>query len=314
MELAAILAREVAMMFLFIAVGMVCRYKGLLDDASAKAVSNVVLLIVTPALVLRNQQTELNTALLPGVFLAIAVSALYHFLGAQVANRVVRDPGDGTTAWRVTKLAITFPNAGFMGFPLLAATTGETGLLYGVMFIGIFNVASWMWSVPTLTGKKGLSFLQLVTNPAVAAFIIGFALYLLQIRLPYVLYGVVDNLGQMNTPLSMMVIGAFLAKVKPREALRDPQVYKAVLYRNILLPLALLLLFWAARVTTWLPGGKLFALSILIVAGCPSASVAILMPARYGCDSAHGSKLVAATTALSIITLPLLVMLGDRLL
>lgn len=314
MEMAIILVREVAVMFLYLAVGMLCRAKGFLNDDSARSVSNIVLLVVTPALLIANQQTDFHRTLLPAMGLAILVSAAYHFLGAQVANRVIRDPGDGSTAWRVTKLAITFPNAGFMGFPLLAATVGETGLLYGVLFIGIFNVASWMWSVPTLTGKKGLSPLQLLTNPAVMGFLIGLTLLLLQIRLPYIIGTVVSQLGQMNTPLSMIVIGSFLATVKPRSLVHDPLVYKTVLLRNILLPLLTLLVLWVTKVTVWLPGGKLFALSILIMAGCPSASVAILMPSRYGCDSAHGSKLVAVSTALSIVTLPFLVMLADVLL
>lgn len=314
MEIAAILVREVAVMFLFISVGMLCRVKGILDDNSARALSNVVLMVVTPALMIANQQIDLVYELLPATGLAIAASGLYHFLGAQVANRVVHDPGDGSTAWRVTKLAINFPNAGFMGFPLLAATIGGNGLLYGVMFVSIFNVANWFWSVPTLTGKKGPSLLQLLTTPAVAASLGGLALYLLQIRLPYVLLTVASQLGQLNTPMSMMVIGVFLATVNVREAVRDPWVYRTVLLRNILLPLAMLLLLWATRVSIWLPGGREFALSILIMIGCPSAAVAILMPSCYGCDSAHGSKLVAVSTALSIVTLPLLVMLANHLL
>lgn len=314
MEIAAILARGVGVLFLLIAAGMISRACGIINEENARSVSNLVLLVVIPSVLIHHLQTDLVKELLPSMGVALILSIAYHIASILIANRCFRDTGDGGTAWRVSKLAVVFSNAGFMGFPLLLDTVGEVGLIYGVLFIGVFNTVSWIWCVPTLTGKKGLTMRQLVTNPAIAAFVIGILLYLLQLRLPGILHSALESIATLNTPLSMMIIGVFLAAVQPKEALRDPAVYKVILLRNLLIPLLTLLLLWAIHIVDWLPGGRVFAISFLIVASCPAATNTIQMSARYRCDSVHGAKLVAASTAVSLITLPLILLAADRLL
>lgn len=301
-------------MFLLLAVGVVCKVKGLLTDESARSLSNVLLMVIIPAILIRSLQSERADELLPSMAATVVLAILFHAVSIFVANRAFRDAGDTSTAWRVSKLAIVFSNAGFMGFPLLLATVGEVGLLYGALFIGVFNVTSWIWSVPTLTGSRSLSIKQLLATPAVVGFIVAVALYLLNIRLPVVLYSVSNQLASVNTPLSMIVIGVFLASVNPRDALKDSRIYKVLLLRNILLPLFALFCLWAIRIAHWLPGGRVLAIAFMIMVSCPSAANTILMSARYNCDSAHGAKLVAASTAAAIVTMPLLLLLADLVL
>lgn len=313
LELALIVAREVAVMFLFIVTGVICKKAGIIGEETARSISNLLLMVVVPAMLIRAMQMERDPALLPGMgaFLALTIAA--HLISILLANLMVRDPKDGTTAWRVTKLAVVFSNAGFMGFPLLQATVGDIGPLYGAVFLGVFNVVSWMWCVPVLTGGKGLPLKKLITTPAVLAFLAGIALFLLGIRLPGPIYDFLDGLSKINTPLSMLVIGVYLASVNVREAVRDKRVYQLIGMRNLLIPaltLGLLPLLW---LPSWLPDGKVVALSFLILMACPSAANTILMSARYRCDGGHGSKLVAASTAVSILTLPLFTMLGSAL-
>lgn len=314
MELALILAREVAVMFLFVAVGVICKKSGIVDDGAARTMSNLILMVIIPSLLLSAFQRERQVEHLPGIAATLVLSVVLHLVAIWAANILVKDRGDGSDHWRVARIALVFSNCAFMGFPLLRATLGPDTVIYGAVLTGVFNTINWAWSPHILTGERSFSPGKLLRNPVIIAFLLGMILYLFEIRLPYLLAELFNQLGSINTPLSMLVIGVFLASVNVRDALKDISVYKLILLRNILLPLAFTAIVWALHLPAWLPDGKTVALAMIILMSCPSASLAILMTARYGLDGAYGAKLVAATTLCSLVTLPLITMLADRIL
>lgn len=313
MEIAAILAREVLTIFLLISAGIVCKRFHILDEENARSICNLLLTIVMPIMIVNAFQTERVAEMIPNLLFCLVFCIAFHLVCIFIAGRVFRDIGKGGTKYKVSRVASVLSNCGFMGFPLLLATVGEVGLLYGAIFMGIFNVFSWAWCAPMLSGQK-FSPVHLVRNPGLVGFVIGFVLYLCNIRLPAALGSAIGHLSAINTPLSMLVIGVFLSSVNIREAVRDSDVYKTVALRNILFPALTLLALWALRVTAWMPGGKVFALSVMVMVSCSTAASAILMPARYRADSSHGAKLVLASTLVTILTLPLIVALSDYIL
>lgn len=299
--------------FLLIAAGIASKRFGILSEENARSISNLLLTLVMPIMIINVFQTERSQEMIPNLLFCLVLCIAFHLVCIFIATRVFPDTGDGGTRHKVSRVAAVLSNCGFMGFPLLLATVGEVGLLYGAVFMGVFNVFSWAWCAPMLSGEK-FSPRHLVRNPGLIGFVIGFALYLCNLRLPAALGAAIGYLADINTPLSMLVIGVFLSSVNLREAVGDPAVYKTVALRNILFPALTLLLLFASRVTVWMPGGKVFAISVMVMVSCSTAASAILMSARYRADSAHGAKLVLASTIVTIITLPLLVALSDYVL
>ena len=54
------------------------------------------------------------------------------------------------------RFAITFSNAGYMGFPLIEALFGAEGLLYASIFNTFFNILLWTAGVALLApGSRG---------------------------------------------------------------------------------------------------------------------------------------------------------------
>lgn len=315
MALAAILAGQVAVMFLLLATGICIQKAGIADEKDARAISNILLMAIIPVLLVRAFQQPLNVYMLPALGMMAAFSMAGHLIAIFFARHWVSAPHGNIDARNVSRLAVVLSNAGFMGFPLLSATIGESGLMYGAVFLGMFNIASWAWSVPTLTnGAQRLSPIQLMKNPSIIGFFFGAILYLLQLRLPNIASVFVQYLANINTPLSMLVVGIFLAKISPKDLLSNRHIYWIVFLRNIFLPMVMLLLLWLMRISAWLPDGKNFGISFMILCACPSAAACILMPARYHSDSSHGAKLVTVSTVFSILTLPLIAGLADLIL
>ena len=313
MEIAFILTREVLVLFLLVAAGIICRKTGILDDHSAKKICDFLLMAVIPVLIIRSFQQEKRPELMTGFWVTFVTAIIIHIIFILVAVLVIK-PNGKNEKFRVQRLAAIYSNSGFMGIPLLMATVGEVALLYAAVFISVQSLVNWTWGARNMSGDKRLSVLALCKNPNIIAFAVGLTMFLLEIRLPYVLYSFCDFLYGINTPMSAIAIGVFLAAIKIKHTLCDISVYKVMLLRNLLLPLITLLILRAVNLAAWFPDARTVAICIMIMCSSACAITAILMTAKYGQDSHYGAELVAVSTLFSIITLPFMIFLTQILL
>lgn len=307
MKIALILMREVGVMALLIALGIYNKKKGIFTTEMANKLSNFLVSFVMPALLINTLQRERDPATLPAFWTALVFSGIFLALTAFVSALVFR-PKDNSEQYKLERLAAVLPNCGFMGIPLLIAACGEGSILYCTAVLGIFQMLTWCWAVPLLEGNRP-SIKQIFINPGMLAFAAGLAMFLLEIRLPPVFISFMTQITGLNTPLSLLMIGIFLAGINPREVIFSAPVYKIVFFRNLAVPLAAILAIYALGLTARF--GKEFSLSIVILMGCSSAASAMLLPIRAGKDGAYASQMVAASAFLSIITLPFVAFIAD---
>jgi len=111
-----------------------------------------------------------------------------------------------------------------------------------------------------------------------------------------------DRIGAMTAPLSMMMIGATLADMRPREALdRDAFALSAV--RLLLLPV----LFMTIMRLIGLPDEIWQVTTVLFAMPAPT-NVAIIAE-MYGGDYKFATKVVFVSTVLSLVTVPCITLL-----
>ena len=118
----------------------------------------------------------------------------------------------------------------------------------------------------------------------------------------------VELLSALNTPLAMIVVGGYIAQVKLRAFVSDLAVYKMAVLRLVVAPLLYLALVWLLR-----PDETLL-MSTVIQAATPVAANCVLFAVQFGSDAELASKSVAVSTALSVVTIPLLTVLVQALL
>jgi predicted permease len=136
-------------------------------------------------------------------------------------------------------------------------------------------------------------------NPAVLATLVGFIFFIASVRFPDSLYRTLDMTGDATTPISMIVIGAILARMDAKRILGKPRNYLTILFRLVLLPALIGAILYALGVR-----GLLFGLSVLITAMPVAASVSIMAEAYDG-DGESASALVFVSILLSVATIPL---------
>jgi predicted permease len=201
---------------------------------------------------------------------------------------------------------IVFANTGFMGYPVVNAIWGEQAVFLAAIYNLLFSFLLFTVGVLIITGSgsgwRGIS-PRVLLSPGIVSVGVGLALFFLSVDLPEVIGGPLEMLGGLTTPLSMIVIGALLAKLDPRTIFGNVRVYLYAGVRLLLLPFAT---FAALRFVVSDP--LLLGVAVIMTA-MPGATNAALFAEEYGVNPELASQSVFMTTLFCIATIPLVAVL-----
>ncbi len=300
-------ALQVAMLFIMIAVGFSLGKTKLLDEKAIKGLANVVLYVATPAVILQAFTTEVKTPeKTKNLIIVAVVTTLLHIVMIILAKLLIRNKDD--RANRIMRLLVIFSNSGYMAFPLQKAILGDIGVFYGAMFVAIFNIFMWTYAVFVASGdKKTLQIKNILLNPTIISVIVSILLYAFSIKLPDFLSDAVSGLGNLNTPLPMIIIGFNISCFPFIQLFNDKRVYFPGVLRLVAMPLLSLGIMFVLGVR----GLPLIACTI--AASAPSAAAPVMFATKYGLDAQLGSKITSLTTLFSILTMPVIVALAQAI-
>src|SRR5690606_41856987 len=188
--------------------------------------SELLLKITNPLLVLSSFQMDFSQDILSNMAVI--------FLFAVIANTVAILLGQllfakfDSERKKVMKFAAVYSNCGFMGFPVLESLFGRTGVLYGSIFVAVFNIFIWTNGVAVFSSRGKLdkeSLKKIALNPGIITVVLGIILLIFSVRLPGPVAKAVDLVGSMTIPLSMLIVGATVAGCRFSELLRGWDLY-----------------------------------------------------------------------------------------
>ncbi len=300
--MAWILMQQVAVIFLLMGIGIILKKKKIISMEAAGMVSNLVIMIVIPSVIVQAFQRDLEKEMLTSMGTAFLLAVLFHIMAVVFTKWIPRPRDDNQ--YPVERLLAICSNCGFMGIPLMTAVMGDVGTLYAAIYVAAFNLYLWSHGVMILRKTRKISAKELFGTPGMIGVGVGLSLFFLQLRLPALFSITLNYLAAMNTPLPTIITGVFLADISFKEALRNRHVYIATALRLLILPFLFIALIWIMRVPAWFPNAAMPALAMVICSCCSGAITTAMMPARYGGDSTHGAALVAVSTLFSILTIP----------
>lgn len=309
---ALIIAQRVAVLLLLVALGVLVRRAGIMDTDLARRLSNFLLLVVNPLLIVKAYLRPYDAGELRCYAAAFVLSILAHGIWALLAPVFIRRRED--TEYRQERLAAIYPNCGFMAIPLVTALQGETGIFYIIAFLSVQAVYLWSHGLYCLGGREQVRLRKMFVNPGVIGLLVGLLLYFTQLPLPFIVEETISDVASMNTPLAMVLTGVFLSELKLRELVTDLRAYRAAALRLLLFPALFIVLLRLSGFPEWFQGADQVYLAIAVVVACPTAAFSILFSARMKLSGAHSAKLVAVSTVLSVLTLPLLTYFAQILL
>ena len=305
-----LVSKQVGVLFALMSVGFLCNRRRLLNDVAIKGVTELLVLIVTPCVIIHSfiQQT-FSPSLLGDLGWALAAAIFSHVVGSMIALFCLHDRDARREG--VLRFAAIFSNAGFMGLPLEYAILGADGVFFGAMYVVVFNIACWTWGVAVMCrGAKVTNLRSILVNPGTVGVALGLPFFLFSLKLPEVVGRPLQMLADLNTPLAMIMVGWYLAesgKCKVESVKCKMKgvflIFKVGALRLVVVPLAVIGAFVGIRACV--PSlNPVMAVAIVTAASALVAALTTVIAARYNRDVTTATGLVSGTTLLSILTMP----------
>ncbi|WP_022761182.1 AEC family transporter [Butyrivibrio sp. AD3002] len=299
-----VMLKQMIILFVLMGVGIICRKTKMMNDAVSKGMSAIVVNIASPAFILSagiNQETYIGPDML--ITCAIVTVVIYAelIIIAIFLPKLLRVDAKHVGTYRVMTI---FSNIGFMGFPIILAMYGETGLLYAAFFQFPFNLLIYTYGISVMQGDskdgEGLNIQwKKIFNVGVIAVFVSVALFLFRVRVPASIESVIDSLSGLTVPMSMMVIGYSLAGMKLKELFSKKRLLVFALIKLIIIPVVTI--FWLHFFIT----DKILLGVCFVMVATPVGSMTAMLAEAYDGDKETASMGVALTTLLSVFTIPL---------
>lgn len=299
-----IISNQILKMFLLMMVGYISYRARLIDTQGNKALSNLLLIIINPCVILSSFQIEYTNDLLHGLLFSFLLAFLTHFVGIILSRFLF--PAKNNPNSNVERFSCIYSNCGFMGIPLINGILGSEGVLYVTAYVVTFNVLCWTQGLVLMTGntswkqiKKGL------LSPVMFGILLGLILFLARIRIPGVLLDTIDYVAAMNTPVGMMVAGIALAETDLWQALKNRRTYLVTAVKLLVIPAVMI------AILAFLPINHTVLYTILVASACPAATTGTIFALRYNANYKYASEIFAFSTLASLITIPVIVSLAE---
>lgn len=292
-----IVLRQSVIMFVYMAIGGLLFKKGLITKEGSKSLANLLLYAVLPCVVVKSFCVARTPERVSGLLVSF-LAALGILLLAMAVSHLLfkKNPIDDFGA--------AFSNAGFMGFPLVAAVQGIEAIFYAAGFVALLNALQWTYGQSLISGDPGYrSPKAILKNPLVLSLLLGILIFCFELPVPTIASDLLAALAALNAPLAMVILGVYLAQTDPKTLFNDPHLYVVAAARLVLIPLLTIL------VLKLLPAQyAAIATTLVIVAAAPIGSNVAVYAQKLGKDYAYAVRGVCLSTLLSAITMPLLML------
>lgn len=293
--------KQVLILFIIMGFGVIARKKGILKDEVKKGVSDLLLTMALPCMIISSFNQKFSSSMLLNAGSILIFSVVIHIASYYTSKVLYFKSSDDKK--NVLRYFTVFTNAGFMGYPVVQALYGSTGIFYASFYSIPARVFMWTLGVMLFAKKKESGYIkQIFLNPGIVAVFIGLVPFLLSFKFPAVISETFDIMGNMTTPLSMLLVGAMLADADVK-GLFNREVFYGSFIRLIAIPVAVLIILKAIGVS-----GGVLGVTVVLTA-MPAGSFTAIFAGKYNANEGFASNCVFITTLLSIITIPMVIML-----
>ena len=299
-----ILYSQIIIMFLLMAIGAAAYRVGIVTSAGSSEFSGLLMKIVAPCVIINAFLREYDSTMLSWLLQSLILSLALFVLSAVVVAVLFSKKQEN---WADKQMCAMFTNNGFMALPLLQALFGDDGVFIGSIAIVAMNFMLWTYGVmllssATKTAQK-IDLKKILLNPGTVGFCIGVVLFVVSPPLPAVFTETIGFVSDLNTPLAMMVLGVYLAQSDLLTTLRDRAVYAVCAARLLLLPLLCM------AVMLVLPLDPAVERVIMVSMATPCAVASSMFAQMFGTNHLYASRIIAFSTLLSAISMPLVLSL-----
>lgn len=295
------LIKAMAVLMFALAVGFIGAKFGILDETSNRKLSSLVINITSPlrivASVLSGERVLTNLQVLELTGIA-GISYIFFiatsFLVVKLLHASEEDKG-------LFRFMYIFSNIGFIGYPIAEALFGKIAGFYISIFVMAFHLVMWSYGVSIIGGNKKVCFnWKVFRSPCVIAALIAYIIYFSGLRFPAILGEAASYIGDLTSPIAMLVVGCSLAPLRFGDVFQNWRIYILAILKMIVCPMIAYFLLKP------LVNDPLLIGIPVLIAGMPVATNTTIVCYQEEGNTKLASSGVFLTTLMSSFTIPLM--------
>ena len=314
-----VIIEQMGKLFLILCLGFALARIELLDQHTKQKLTKILLNVTTPLMMidafydrmqmLGEQESDLSVSV-GMLFVYSFAFYLILIVLSLILVAALHPPKDDK---RLYIFMTIFGNVGFMGFPIVKSVYGTEGLFYAAIVNSVFNIFVYTFGVVLMGGAgesgsgslaeriKQIPWKKLLLTPAVIGTAVGILIFVCRIPLPGIIADTCGTLGDLTSPLAMLVVGANLSGMKIKDVLTNMRMNIYVLLMQIAMPLV----FWLiiSRFVTH----PVLAPTLLLMSCMPVANTTALFATEYNGNEKLASQGIFMTTLFSLLSFPLII-------
>ena len=160
-----------------------CYRLKIVSQEGNRSISNLLLMIVNPCLIITVYQTDYDARLVRGLLIAFAAAFAAHIIAILIARFLV--PEKNNPNYYLDRFGSIYSNCGFIGIPLIYSVLGNEGVFYLTAYMTMFNLFTWTHGLSLLENKFSLRQLKEgLLSPMIIATCAALILFFAQLRIP----------------------------------------------------------------------------------------------------------------------------------
>lgn len=289
-------------LLIMIGAGYYVTKKGMLDAHTNNQMSDLIVNLFNPLLVLASAANSVGKISLDAMKL-IGIIAVGMFLAFILAGMILSPLFEKDKEQRkIFQLMFVFSNVGFIGIPVISSIFGEQYVVYVSEFMLVYTLVFYTYGIALMDGEFSKSSLRAMANPGTVSALLAMAVIIWGIQLPEFLKTAVAYLGNVTSPMALVAVGFALAESDLKKIFCQPRLYAFSAVKLLVLPLALLPLLRLA-----VPNADLLAVC-MVMFGMPVGNMPLILGNQRGLDVSSCSAAIILSTILCVLTVPVLML------
>lgn len=296
---------QMAALFCLLLLGYTLNRLGLFPRETEIVISRMVTYVLLPALNMYTFMMECTWENVRAYGSWILYGSVFMLLSIALAAAVSRFlAGNDLYRRRLYSYALSFPNTGGIGTPLVQELFGTVGLFQYFVFLLVNGIVIYAWGVTRLMPKeesRSLSArMKQIFNPVSKGILIGAFLGLtgLTRHLPEIVPNTIRSVGNCYAVMTMLLTGFVIGDYSIRDVIGEKRTYAVGALRLLAIP-CLFLVFLKG-----VGASRMLMAMVCLTYACPCGMNLVIYPASYGEDTKPGASMVLLTSAMSVATIP----------
>lgn len=292
-------------LFYMLIVGYVLAKKGVITEKVNDSLLFILINVAVPSTIFKSVTTN---PIKPNMILLsvqmLVFSFLFIFFGLFLGHIISKMFKVSKSKKGVIIMGLGFSNTVFMGLPVLSSFYGNDA----AYFIGIqsiaFNGMVFISGNYFLSSEKVSFNIKTILTPPIYSLIVSLICLYVGFDLRNFDLGAfksIEMLHSLTTPISLIIIGAFVSKVPLKELFTDKFLYFLCFIRLIVIPI---ISYFIVKIFI---NDTVLINIIVIMLAMPAATMVSILTAKCKGDMYYATKFVVLSTIFSIITVPIVI-------